>query len=332
MSGTVTLPDPDRFFEIRFESIGGFGAHAAGQILASAAVLRMDLNGAHFSSYGSEKKGSIVRSFVRLGASEKPIRTSSPIESPDVVVVFHDALLANPATLAGFRTSGTLIYNSPKPEVPDAFEVLPKDVKVVRIDALKIALEEKSRPNAVLLGTLCAVCPFLDPEVVLGALSDEFASKHPEAVASNERAYRRGGSEFVPVENPGTATDDLPIMRSGPVWGYETAPLGGILPTPGNSISNDLTASRTGWIPVLHRDKCIDCGLCDIVCPDMCLVWSSEGPDDEPTSVKLEGIDYRYCKGCLRCIETCSTEAMTKEPETPGMADELRVPLFPEIK
>jgi pyruvate ferredoxin oxidoreductase gamma subunit len=64
----------------------------------------------------------------------------------------------------------------------------------------------------------------------------------------------------------------------------------------------------------------------------MCLVWSSEGPDDEPTSVKLEGIDYRYCKGCLRCVATCSTEAMTKEPETAGMADKLRVSLFPNIE
>jgi len=65
VSETVSLPKGDRFFEIRFESIGGLGAHAAGQVLASAAVLKMGLNGAHFSSYGSEKKGSLVRSFGR---------------------------------------------------------------------------------------------------------------------------------------------------------------------------------------------------------------------------------------------------------------------------
>ncbi|MFN7086123.1 MAG: 2-oxoacid:acceptor oxidoreductase family protein, partial [Burkholderiales bacterium] len=63
----AALPRANRFFEIRLESIGGLGAHAAGQVLATAAVLRMNLNGAHFSSYGSEKKGSLVRSFVRLG-------------------------------------------------------------------------------------------------------------------------------------------------------------------------------------------------------------------------------------------------------------------------
>ena len=70
---TCVLPDASRFFEIRFESIGGLGAHAAGQILARAAVLDMDLNGSHFSSFGSEKKGSVVRSYVRLGASDRPI-------------------------------------------------------------------------------------------------------------------------------------------------------------------------------------------------------------------------------------------------------------------
>ena len=47
-SQTVSLPRTDRFFEIRFESIGGLGAHAAGQVLATAVVLRMGLNGANF--------------------------------------------------------------------------------------------------------------------------------------------------------------------------------------------------------------------------------------------------------------------------------------------
>ena len=92
------LPDPSGFFEIRFESIGGLGAHAAGQILARAAVLKMNLNGSHFSSYGSEKKGSVVRSYIRLTAADKPIRTSAPIDSPDVIVVFHGALMEQDVT------------------------------------------------------------------------------------------------------------------------------------------------------------------------------------------------------------------------------------------
>ena len=71
MARGISLPDSGSFFEIRFESIGGLGAHAAGQIIASAAVLRMGLNGSHFSSYGSEKKGSVVRSFIRLAPADR---------------------------------------------------------------------------------------------------------------------------------------------------------------------------------------------------------------------------------------------------------------------
>jgi pyruvate ferredoxin oxidoreductase gamma subunit len=299
-------------------------------VLASAAVLRMGLNGAHFSSYGSEKKGSLVRSFVRLGEGRRPLRTSAPIETPDAVVVFHAALLRNPATFAGLRADGTLIYNAPPGTVAESLVNVPRSTRVIRIDALRIAVEEKSRPNAVLLGTLCEAFPFLRTSDVLESLAEEFAGKHPEAVASNERAFQRGGREFEIITGIGQATGDLPVVRPEPVWGYETQPVGGVVEQPGNSAWNDLSTSRTGWMPVLHSDLCIHCGLCDLVCPDLCLVWG-DGPPDGKFERVLEGVDYRYCKGCLRCVESCPSGALKKEAETPGRADALRVPLFPGL-
>jgi pyruvate ferredoxin oxidoreductase gamma subunit len=331
MAWGVSLPGSSRFFEIRFESIGGLGAHAAGQIVASAAVLRMGLNGSHFSSYGSEKKGSVVRSFVRLAPTERAIRTSAPIESPDVVVVFHSGLLAHPATLAGIRAAGTLIYSGYEGEKPEGLCHLPVTTEVIRVDAQTIATEEGSRPNAVLIGTLTAALPFLDRQAILDTLTATFAGRHPEAVAANERAFTRGADEIELIKNIGRSEGDLPPLSSNPLWGYRTAPLGGVLPLPGNTAHNDLQTSRTGWMPVLDAEKCIDCGMCDMVCPDLCLVWSTHSGDEGQPVVKLDGIDYRYCKGCMRCVETCSTLAMTRETETPGMADSLRVPLFPDL-
>jgi pyruvate ferredoxin oxidoreductase gamma subunit len=327
---SVALPHAERFFGLRFESIGGLGAHAAGQVLAAAAVLRMGLNGAHFSSYGSEKKGSIVRSFVRLGPTDRPVRTSAPVETPDGIVVFHAALLRHPVTIAGLRRDGTLIYDAPPGPLPEALAALPRAARAIRVDALGIAVKEGSRPNAVLLGTLCAAFPFLDAETVLEALSEEFAGRHPEAVAANERAFRRGATEFEAHAGVGRAEGDLPIGRAEPAWGYETQPPGGIIPEPGNTVWNDLSASRTGWLPVLDRAKCIHCGLCDLVCPDLCLVWG-DGEDGGKFERELMGVDYRYCKGCLRCVESCPTAALAKEPETPGLAERLRVPLFPGL-
>ncbi len=326
----MTHMPADRFFEVRFESIGGLGAHAAGQILGNAAVLGMGLNGAHFSSYGSEKKGSIIRSFVRLGSADRPVRTSAPVETPDGIVVFHTALLRNPATFGGLRKQGTLIYNAPAGPIPAPLEALPRTARAVRVDALGIAVAEKSRPNAVLLGTLCAVFPFLKADDVLHALSEEFAGKHPEAVASNTRAFQRGATEFETHEGVGRAEGDLPVLKPEPVWGYETQPPGGVIPQAGNTAWNDLSMSRTGWIPMLDRDKCIHCGLCDLVCPDLCLVWG-DGTEGSKFERELMGIDYRYCKGCLRCVESCPSGALTRVAETPGLADQRRVPLFPDL-
>src|SRR3990167_581420 len=93
-----TLP-----LEIRFESIGGFGAHLAAQLLAESLVLRQGLNASQFSSYGSEKKGTPVRSFIRAVASEQPIRVTSPVTQPHLLAVFHPELLARRTTLGGLR-------------------------------------------------------------------------------------------------------------------------------------------------------------------------------------------------------------------------------------
>src|SRR5690606_40042546 len=80
------------FYEIRLESIGGLGANLAGKMLAEAGVLGLGLNGSNFSSYGSEKKGTPVKSFVRFSDPDVEIRDHSPIEQPHVIGVFHEAL------------------------------------------------------------------------------------------------------------------------------------------------------------------------------------------------------------------------------------------------
>src|SRR3990167_1943563 len=91
--------------EIRFESIGGVGANLAGAPLGETLALRQGLNVSQFSSYGSEKKGTPVRSFIRVVDADKQIRVSSPVTEPHVLAVFHEALLARSSTLAGLRSN-----------------------------------------------------------------------------------------------------------------------------------------------------------------------------------------------------------------------------------
>ena len=288
--------DSEGFFGIRLESIGGLGAHLAGQILAEAAVLRQGMNGSHFSSYGSEKKGSPVKSYVRLSGADRQLRTSSPIDRPQVVAIFHEALSNDPGV----------------------------------IDASRIAVEERSRVNTAMLGAIARVSPLLAPEAIEETIRATFERKYPQLVETNLRTFRRGYEELrlacFAGDGPATAAA---ASQPAPAFGYLEAPAGGVIVNPGNSILKDLSATRQGFIPAFDRSACVDCGLCDLACPDFCLVWGEEEAADGRLFIRLRGIDYQYCKGCLKCIDVCPTTALTLLREEEGYAEAHSVPLFP---
>ena len=51
-------------------------------------------------------------------------------------------------------------------DIPEGLQRAPKTAKVIRVDAQKIAFEEKSRENAVLIGALAAIARAAEPLVV----------------------------------------------------------------------------------------------------------------------------------------------------------------------
>ena len=81
------------YYEIRLESIGGLGANLLGKMVGELGLKYLDVNSSSFSSYGSEKTGTPVKGYVRYCKKEKEIRIHSPIIEPDLLVIFHQALL-----------------------------------------------------------------------------------------------------------------------------------------------------------------------------------------------------------------------------------------------
>ena len=338
MGSEKKLPVVDEygFYEIRFDSIGGLGAHAAGQLLGEAAAIKMGMNALHFSSYGSEKKGSPVKSFMRFAEADHEIRSCSPVERPHMVAVFHDALLKTPGLLTGLRSGGTLVINTRKSfDELKAFG-MPTNCRIYLVDALSIALQEKSRVNTAMMGAVTQLSGFLDQEGVLATLAEGFVKKYPSAVEPNKKAFLRGMKETKLVFEPKGAngTKDEKPPRPKAKYGYANAPIGGAILEAGSTATKDMSSSRQGYIPAWHEDKCVHCGLCDLVCPDHCFVWCQEKSPEagKPDRTKLKGIDYSYCKGCLRCVDSCPSGALTKELETEGYAKEHTVPLFPDVR
>lgn len=315
------------FFEIRLESIGGLGANLAGKMLAEAGVIGLGLNGSNFSSYGSEKKGSPVKSFVRYCDPDIEIRDHSPIEQPHVIGVFHEALYKTVDVVSGLHSDGIVLVNSTRD-----FDDVKDDLKLeygtlAIIDALGIAVEEKTKVNTAMLGALFRICDFLDPEAMRDVIRKTFEKKYPHFVEPNIRTFNRGYNEvqFKTYETPENAKDKE-FTRTKPLLGYETQTIGGVMTANANSIFKDLSGSRQGFLPHFEVEKCISCAACDTVCPDYCFVWE-EGEDKRGRKqMFLKGIDYQYCKGCLKCIEACPTVALTEIREALGYTEEHRVP------
>lgn len=325
----TTLPKVNElgFFEIRMESIGGLGANLAGKMLAEAGVVGAGLNGVSFSSYGSEKKGSPVKAHIRFCTPETNIRDTTPVERPHVVAIFHENLYKTINVVSGIYSDSIVLVNSAKSpeELKEKLNVVGGTVAVV--DATGIALEEKNRVNMAMMGALFRLCDFLDKQIMYDIIEAQLGKKYPQAVEPAKRVFDRGYNEVklqtfaLPegAQMPGFKRWDIPV------YGYETQPMGGLITNPGNSILKDLSISRSGMMPEFHEDKCIHCAACDTACPDFCFVWEEKPDKRGRPQMFLQGIDYQYCKGCLKCVVACPTEALTDLRETDGYADEHRV-------
>jgi len=323
------------FFEIRLESIGGLGANLAGKLLSEAGVVGSGFNGLSFSSYGSEKKGSPVKGHIRFCDPFTAIRDTTPVERPHFIAVFHDALFRTQNPTSGMYPDTTVLVNTKR--TPDEIKELAKleGGIVAVVDATQIALEEKTKVNTAMLGAIFRILDFLDADAMRDTIRRTFEKKYPHLVESNIRTFDRGYNEveFKTFEVSPDA-EIKPFVRPEPVLGYETQPIGGLVIDSGNNIFKDLSISRSGMLPHFHQEKCINCAQCDTACPDFCFVWKEEPDKKGRPQMFLKGIDYQYCKGCLKCVEACPTDALQSAIETnDGYADSHRVPhLFELVK
>ncbi len=304
------------FFEIRMESIGGLGANLAGKVLAEAGVLGMGLNGVNFASYGSEKKGTPVKSFVKFSEPDFEIRSNSPVEEPHLLVIFHEKMIRTMVMTQGVHEDGVVIVNTARTPDDMRDELKLYAGTVICVDAIKIAVEEKVKLNTTMLGTIARASGFIDKTAVKDAISETFKKKYPHLIEANLRAFDRGYGEFTEKTfKPDGKYEYVPFSRSVPDLGYENAPIGGVILNPGNSVQKDLSASRTGHIPVFIKDKCTNCGECEITCPDYCFVWEKGLDKHGRQRQLLRGIDYQFCKGCMKCVDICKFDALKKDLE-----------------
>lgn len=81
--------------------------------------------------------------------------------------------------------------------------------------------------------------------------------------------------------------------------GWRSIPIAGILLEPGSSLKYK-TGDWRAFRPVIDVEKCVNCLLCWIYCPDGAII-------------RLENhvaVNYDYCKGCGICKTECPVGAI----------------------
>lgn len=342
------LKSGKEYYEIRLESIGGLGANLCGKMLGELGVKYLDLNSSNFSSYGSEKTGTPVKGFIRYCNKEKEIRVHSPVVEPDLLVVFHQALLQDSSVWKGCGAqTAVIIALEPGQELPEVLKEKKMDEKdnsfgifgsIYGLEAQRIAMETHSRINVVMLGAALKVMGLESLEAGEQICEDTLGKKYPDALKSNLEGMKRGYEEVrvLSVKNTGSGLENGPAPNSDSEkaesersntgktdikqeWGYDNMPIGGINPRFGSTVIADLSPSRQGYIPLFIKERCINCGLCFSACPDMVFQFK-KGEYKGREMMVNQGLDYYHCKGCLRCVDVCPVNALVRgiEAEHPN--------------
>ena len=84
-------------------------------------------------------------------------------------------------------------------------------------------------------------------------------------------------------------------MKITPDTGWKKLPQGGVILEAGNA-EQYITGSWRTFRPIRDEQKCTNCLLCWIHCPDSSIIVEN---------AKIVGIDYDHCKGCGVCAEVC---------------------------
>jgi oxalate oxidoreductase subunit delta len=88
---------------------------------------------------------------------------------------------------------------------------------------------------------------------------------------------------------------------------HKQVPFACCTPAPVKEQRMMITGNWRIFRPVINREECNLCMNCVAFCPDAC--WQLNEAGDEVVW------NADYCKGCLICVNECSTGALSKAPE-----------------
>jgi pyruvate ferredoxin oxidoreductase gamma subunit len=170
--------------EIRIHGRGGQGVVTAAELMAVAAFEDGKYAQA-FPSFGSERMGAPVQSFVRI--ADYKVRSRSQIYEPDYLIIQDNTLIGAIDVLSGLKPDGMVLVDT---------ERSPQDLgldtaaQVRTIHATKIALEIIGRAvqNTTLMGAFSGITGLISVDAIIKSVKERFPGEVGE---KNARAIQK---------------------------------------------------------------------------------------------------------------------------------------------
>jgi len=160
---------------VRFHGRGGQGVVTSADVLAVAGF-KEGYYTLSFPTFGAEKRGTPVASFLRI--SDKPIVLRDEVYNPDYVVVLDPTVIGPVNVEAGIKENGMIIANYPKgPE--ELKKMFNTSVEVLTINATKLAMDVLGRPitNTVMVGAFAGATGLVKLETLKETIAEWFSDK-----------------------------------------------------------------------------------------------------------------------------------------------------------
>jgi pyruvate ferredoxin oxidoreductase gamma subunit len=171
--------------ELRIHGRGGQGSVTAAELIAVAAF-KSGVYSQAFPAFGVERRGAPVQAFVRF--SNEKIRLRSQVYEPDYVIVQDSTLIKDVDVFSGMKSGGIILINTSG----EIHATIPEGVRVIQIDATKIALDILGIPitNTTLMGAFAAASGEIKLESLKESVRERFSGSIADKnVAAAEKAY-----------------------------------------------------------------------------------------------------------------------------------------------
>ena len=300
--------------------------------------------------YDSKKAGALTVSHLRFGP--RPIRHTCLISSANFVACHQTVFMEKYDVLRYAGKGATFLLNTPfGPE--DIWDNLPRKVqktiidkklKFFVIDAYDVASKTGMgvRINTIMQTCFFAISGVLPREEAIekikGAIRKTYGKKGEDIVEKNFNAVDQAVANLHQVSYPDEVTSSIEMPPVVPeeapdfvkrVTATIMAQNGDDVPVSEMPVDGTWPTGTTQWekrnialeIPVWDPEVCIQCGLCNLVCPHAAIRMKYYDPkllENAPETfkhaegmAKFKGMAFTNqvapedCTGCGACVHTC---------------------------